>query len=85
MVNKQLDQLGVGNRRLRQRVLREMKGVQLFNAGDSIPNYTISYPSDLSIFKKSTTVNAPTPLSDILKPNAGICTLATCTKIKGGF
>ena len=85
LVNRQLDQLDITNRRLRQRVLREMKGVQVFNAGDVVPNYTISAPKNLRIFDNSTTVNSPTPLGDILKPDTGLCILATCTEIMSTY
>lgn len=56
--------------------------LQVYREGDKMPNYTISPPENLIIKQNSTTVNHPTTLDQILKPDSGCIPLATCTKIE---
>jgi hypothetical protein len=54
-----------------------------FGPGESVPNYTLMAPSGLNIMSGSTTVEDATRLSDLLKPNMGVCHWAACT-VYGG-
>ena len=50
-----------------------------YNAGDRIPNYTLSSPNGLAIQGSPTTVNKPTNLTELLQPGMGHCQWAACT------
>lgn len=52
---------------------------QTFDAGDSIPNYTIYPPDGLDILGSPQTVEVPTPLSELIRENMGPVDLAACT------
>lgn len=82
LIREQLDELGVKNNRLRNRVLSDLKDLQVAKPGDEISNFTVKTPDDLSIYQNSTTVDRSKNLSEILQPNAGVCSLATCTEFR---
>lgn len=48
--------------------------------GARTPNYTLKSPKDLKIHKNSITVEDPTLLSDLVKPNSGHFDWAACTQ-----
>ncbi|WP_156687674.1 putative adhesin [Mycobacterium sp. Marseille-P9652] len=50
-----------------------------FNAGESMPNYTIHPPDNLNIMGTPQTVTEPTLLSELIRENMGPVDLATCT------
>jgi hypothetical protein len=54
-----------------------------FLPGESIPNYTLYPPEGLNILGSPTIVEAPTKLSDLLRPNMGECHWAACTHSPG--
>ncbi|WP_156820190.1 putative adhesin [Synechococcus sp. PCC 7336] len=81
LIRQQLDNLGVTNRSARNRVLQDLRDLQVFRPGDAAPNFTAAPPDfKLTVFEESTTVNTETLLSDILQENGGACALATCTE-----
>jgi hypothetical protein len=51
--------------------------------GAKIPNYTLKAPKDLKIHENSITVEDPTLLSDLVKPNSGHFDWAACTQFPG--
>lgn len=75
IIREQLNELGVP-RRNQARVKADLENLQIIEA---MPNYTIKAPSDLIIYENSTAVDVSTPLSNLIKPAAGTCSLATCT------
>ncbi len=56
-------------------------GAQTYLPGAEIPDYVVHPGDDLGLLPGSITVDTPTPLSDLLKPNMGCMNLATCTGI----
>ncbi|WLP95286.1 putative adhesin [Psychrobacter sp. M13] len=62
------------------RLKNEVKELQVYKPGSTMPNYSISPPERLTIHKNSTTVGVTTNLDQILKPNKGCIPLATCTE-----
>jgi RHS repeat-associated protein len=50
-----------------------------YGPGDAVPNYTLKTPDNLTVYSGSTTVDESTPLSQLLRPNMGICHWAACT------
>jgi hypothetical protein len=82
LVRQQLDTMGIKNKRVRNRVFQDLKDVRVLKAGDSVENYTIKTPDNLRIHENSTTVESSAPLKEVLKSDAGVCTLATCTEIR---
>ena len=80
MVNGWLDSNGISDSDLRARVFTDLERPQIVNSGEALPNYTIKAPSKLTTYENSTTVEDPTKLSEILKPDSGCIALATCTK-----
>jgi hypothetical protein len=90
LINKQLRKIGdgftivedgrvlIGSKR-RARVLKDLKGLRMVEAGGEVQDYMIHAPKGLTIYSNSTSVIKETRLSDILKPNVGVCVLATCT------
>lgn len=56
--------------------------VGVFGPGDTLPNYSLRTPDDLTVMSRSTTVDSRTLVSDLLKPNMGVCHWAACTELK---
>jgi hypothetical protein len=53
-----------------------------FQAGETIPNYTLYPPEGLNILGGKT-VDSPTALSELLEPNMGDVHWAACTSAEG--
>jgi hypothetical protein len=53
-----------------------------YGPGDTIPNYTLKTPDDLTVYSGSVTVDSSTLLSDLLQPNMGTCHWAACTRVE---
>lgn len=68
----------------RRRVLSDLDDLQVIPSGSDLPNFTVAPPNfqnkPLNIFENSTTVDTPTFIDQLLKPEAGFCSLATCTE-----
>lgn len=56
--------------------------VQIFEAGDVVPDYVLKAPAGLSIRRASMTVQDPTRLSELLQPNMGVCHWAACRTVR---
>ncbi|SCL69514.1 DNRLRE domain-containing protein [Micromonospora peucetia] len=56
-----------------------MKPVRTYKSGESMPNFTLLPPSGLRIRANSVTVQGPTLLGDLLRPNMGTCHWAACS------
>jgi YD repeat-containing protein len=57
-------------------------GMQTYLPGSEIPNLTLKPPIGLKTYNYSVTVDSPTNLSDLLKPNMGCVQWAACTVIR---
>jgi len=57
---------------------------RVFGPGETMPNYTLYPPGDLNIAGNPVTVGRATPLSELLKPNIGMCHWAACTEVIPG-
>lgn len=57
---------------------------QVFGPGETMPNYNLYPPGDLNIAGNPVTVGRATPLSELLKPNMGMCHWAACTEVIPG-
>nr|WP_234359176.1 RHS repeat-associated core domain-containing protein [Plantactinospora sp. BC1] len=55
-----------------------VRAVRVYESGESMPNFTLMPPSNLRIRANSQTVEAPTLLSDLVRPNMGRCHWAAC-------
>lgn len=53
-----------------------------FQAGETIPNYTLKAPNRLTIYSGSRTVEDATPLSRLLEPGMGDVHWAACTELR---
>jgi RHS repeat-associated protein len=53
--------------------------VTTFGPGDVMPNYDLLAPAGLTVMSDSITVGSRTALSDLLRPNMGVCHWAACT------
>jgi hypothetical protein len=64
---------------------KDMSGLpsKTFLPGETMPNYTLYPPDKLNILGSPITVDSPTKLSDLLKPNMGSCQWAACTHFPG--
>ncbi len=80
MVEQQLDAFQINNPKMRTAVLEQMAELQVSNSGRVIPNITVKTPNKLHVHEASKMVGESTPLSELLKPDAGVCGLATCTE-----
>ncbi|WP_146108040.1 RHS repeat-associated core domain-containing protein [Actinokineospora auranticolor] len=58
-----------------------VKPTETFRPGDRLPNYTLDSPDELWVVSGSYTVDGPTLLSELLRPNMGICHWAACREI----
>jgi hypothetical protein len=56
---------------------------QVYGPGDQIPTYTLKTPDGLTVYSGSTTVEASTSLSELLKPGVGTCHWAACVNVRG--
>jgi hypothetical protein len=56
--------------------------VDTFRPGSVMPNHTLKAPDNLRIMGASATVDGPTRLQDLLKPNVGVCHWAACTEVR---
>lgn len=54
---------------------------EVFGPGQAVPNYNLRAPKGLDIMSGSTTVQDPTSLSQLLRPNMGVCHWAACTEL----
>ena len=61
------------------RVADELMGMATHLPGSSIPNFTLKPPVGLRVYSASNTVEDPTSLLDILKPDSGNICWAACT------
>ncbi|MBB5020580.1 hypothetical protein HNQ59_003901 [Chitinivorax tropicus] len=82
LIREHLDDMDITNSRIRNRVIADLQDLQVVKPGNSVPNFTVKTPDGLKIFQNSTTVELSTPLRDLLRPNAGVCGLATCTEFR---
>ncbi|WP_414201474.1 putative adhesin [Pseudomonas sp. F1_0610] len=58
----------------------DITGLKIYRSGDHIPNYTLNQPDEKIIYySNSRTVQDPTELYQILKPNMGCVVWAACT------
>jgi hypothetical protein len=64
------------------RIADDVQGMTTHLPGSSIPNYTLSAPDRLTIYRNSTTVAESTPLSNIIEPNMGCINWAACTVVR---
>ena len=55
---------------------------QVYGPGSQIPNYTLKTPDGLTVYSGSTTVQASTPLSELLQPGMGTCHWAACVSVR---
>ncbi|WP_157496560.1 putative adhesin [Hahella ganghwensis] len=74
------DWVGLGNAaRNNERVARDIEGMATWLPGAEIPNYTLSKPTDLNIYSRSTSTAKATNLDKILSPDMGCVDWAACT------
>jgi RHS repeat-associated protein len=55
---------------------------RVYGPGEQIPNYTLKTPDGLTVYSGSTTVQASTPLSELLQPGMGSCHWAACVNVR---
>lgn len=58
---------------------RELIGFVRF---DAVPDYVLGTLDNLTIYWRAVTVGQQPPLSELLKPNMGVCHWAACTKVR---
>ncbi|WP_165956683.1 putative adhesin [Kribbella antibiotica] len=64
---------------------KRVKPYETFGPGDKIDNYNLKAPDNLVIYEKSITVERTTLLSDLLKPNMGVCHWAACRNVESAW
>jgi hypothetical protein len=55
--------------------------LEIYQAGEKVPNYTLFPPNGLNIMGNPITVANPTHLSDLLKSNMGRVHWAACREV----
>ncbi len=62
-----------------ERIANDIEGMATWLPGSEVPNYTLTKPSGLNIYSRSTSTKLPETLDDLLSSNMGCVNWAACT------
>jgi hypothetical protein len=66
-----------------EKIQRKLEGAATHLPGARVPNYTLKAPKNLTVYEKSTTVEDPISLSNLVKLDSGHIDWAACTLFPG--